>query len=153
MNQESGRSMIEMIGVLAIMGALTGVAFVMITDATASQKQRETVDEVAIIVSKVQDLHRGFDDFSVMDGPRILNMMGKVKNPYGGSYDLMVDSSDSRRFIVSINGLDKSECEALSMYAWTDSVGYRLSDKKQSGATGSCDGANGTNVVQITFGE
>ena len=112
MNQESGRSMIEMIGVLAIMGALTGVAFVMITDATASQKQRETVDEVAIIVSKVQDLHRGFDDFSGMDGPRILNMMGKVKNPYGGSYDLMVDSSDSRRFIVSINGLDKSECEA-----------------------------------------
>ena len=153
MNQESGRSMIEMIGVLAIMGALTGVAFMLIRDATGSQKQREVTDEVTTIMSKVREIHNGYDDFSLMDGDRILSMMHKEQNPYGGTYGLVVDPSNPRQFVVSINGLDQTDCEALSMTAWTDSVGYRLSDKKQSGAVGSCDGDNGTNSVQITFGE
>ncbi|MFQ6744893.1 MAG: hypothetical protein ACLRFN_02845, partial [Alphaproteobacteria bacterium] len=63
------------------------------------------------------------------------------------------DQSNPRQFIVKINGLGQSECDALMAKAWTDSIGYQLSDGKQGGATGSCKGANGTNYVQITYGE
>ena len=153
MNQESGRSMIEMLGVLAIMGALTVGAYALIKDAFESQKQMQGVEEVFVIVNEVRKIHSQYDDFSNMDGEVILNMMEKKHNPYGGTYELTVNPANSRQFILTINGLSKSECQALITRAWTDSVGYKLSDKKESGATGSCDGTGDTNYVQITYGE
>lgn len=153
MNQESGRSMIEMLGVLAIMGALTVGAYALIKDAFESQRQMQGVEEVFVIVNEVRKIHSQYDDFSNMDGEVILSMMEKKHNPYGGTYELTVNPANSRQFILTINGLSKSECQALITRAWTDSVGYKLSDKKESGATGSCDGTGDTNYVQITYGE
>ena len=153
MNQESGRSMIEMLGVLAIMGALTIGAYALIKDAFESQRQMQGVEEVFVIVNEVRKIHSQYDDFSNMDGEVILSMMEKKHNPYGGTYELTVNPANSRQFILTINGLSKSECQALITRAWTDSVGYKLSDKKESGATGSCDGTGDTNYVQITYGE
>ena len=74
------------------------------------------------------------------------------KNPYGGTYELSVNRANTRQFVVSINGLSKSDCEALIIKAWTDSVGYISSDHQESGATGNCVEGN-NNVVSITYGE
>ena len=74
------------------------------------------------------------------------------KNPYGGNYELAVNSLNKRQFIVKITGLSKADCEALVTKAWTDSVGYIASDHKEGGATANCvDGSE--NVVSITYGE
>ena len=154
MNQESGRSMIEMLGVLAIMGVITVGAIGMISTAMRTQKLTAVNDEVVQMVTMVRNIHAEFDDFSNMDGITIFSVIGMSdKNPYGGSYALSVDPSNARQFIVSIDGLAQSECKALVAKAWSDSVGYKLSDGKAGGATGSCDSANGTNSVQIIFGE
>lgn len=153
MNQESGRSMIEMLGVLAIMGLLTVGAYELIKLAFNNQKQMKAVEEIFVIVNEVRTLHSQYDDFSNMNGDVILSMMEKKQNPYGGTYELSVDPSDSRQFILTVNGLSKSECQSLVTRAWSDSVGYQLSGGKQGGATGSCDGTNGTNSVQIVYGE
>jgi hypothetical protein len=94
-----------------------------------------------------------YDDFSNIDNSTIFAAMSvSNKNPYGGTYELVVDPSNSRQFIVRINGLNKSDCEALVTKAWTDSVGYVSSEHKQSGATGNC-GEGNNNVVSITYGE
>ena len=74
------------------------------------------------------------------------------KNPYGGTYELSVDNANPRQFVVSINGLSKSDCQGLVTKAWTDSVGYNTSNHKESGATGNCSDS-GNNVVSITYGE
>jgi hypothetical protein len=153
MNQESGRSMIEMLGVLAIMGLLTVGAYELIKLAFNNQKQMKAVEEIFVIVNEVRTLHSQYDDFSNMNGDVILSMMEKKQNPYGGTYELSVDPSDSRQFILTVNGLSKSECQSLVTRAWSDSVGYQLSGGKQGGATGSCKGTNGTNSVQIVYGE
>lgn len=154
MNQESGRSMIEMLGVLAIMGVITVGAIGMIATAMRTQKLTAVNDEVVQMVTMVRNIHAEYDDFSNMDGSTIFSVIGMSdKNPYGGAYSLSVDPANARQFIVSINGLGQSECKSLVAKAWSDSVGYRLSDGKEGGAIGSCDGANGTNSVQITFGE
>ena len=138
MNQESGRSMIEMLGVLAIMGVLTVGAVGMISTAMRTQKLTEVND----------------DDFSTMNGQTIFGAIGiSRQNPYGGNYELAVNPSDPRQFVVTINGLGQSECESLVAKAWSDSVGYQLSNGKQGGATGSGNGQNGTNYVQIIYGE
>jgi hypothetical protein len=75
------------------------------------------------------------------------------KNPYGGSYVLGVDVSNPRQFVVEITGLTQADCKTLVTKAWSDSVGYKMSDGKVGGAQGSCENKNGTNVVKIVFGE
>ena len=153
MKQESGRSMIEMVGVLAIMGMLTATAFALISLGINRQKQARVTDDVVTIVSGVRSLLGDYDDFSNIDNSTIFAAMSvSDKNPYGGTYELAVNSANPRQFVVKINGLSKSDCEALVTKAWTDSVGYISSDHKEGGATGNCSEGN-TNTVSITYGE
>lgn len=153
MRQESGRSMIEMVGVLAIMGMLTATAFALISLGINRQKQSRVTDDIVTIVSGVRSLLVDYDDFSNIDNSTIFAAMSvSNKNPYGGTYELAVNPSNTRQFIVRINGLSKSDCEALVTKAWTESVGYVASDHKESGATGNCVDGN-DNVVSITYGE
>jgi len=153
MRQESGRSMIEMIGVLAIMGALTATAILTYNYAMSMQKRSTVNENVSTIAIGVRELLKGYDDFSNIDNSTIFAAMSMSnKNPYGGTYELAVDPSNSRQFIVRINGLSKADCEALTTKAWTDSVGYISSNHKESGATGKCIEGN-QNVVSITYGE
>ncbi|MBR4624370.1 MAG: type II secretion system protein [Alphaproteobacteria bacterium] len=153
MRQESGRSMIEMVGVLAIMGMLTATAFALISLGINRQKQARVVDDVVTIVSGVRSLLGDYDDFSNIDNATIFGAISvSNKNPYGGTYELAVDNSNTRQFIVKINGLSKSDCEALKTKAWADSVGYISSDHKESGASANCVDGN-ENVVSIVYGE
>lgn len=154
MFQESGRSMIEMLGVLAIMGVITVGAVGMISTAMRTQKLTTVNDQVVQMVTMVRNLHAEYDDFSNMNGATIFGAIAMSnQNPYGGNYELSVDPSNPRQFVVKIDGLGQSECEALISKAWSDSVGYQLSGGKQGGANGSCKGPNGTNYVQIIYGE
>lgn len=154
MIQESGRSMVEMLGVLAIMGVITVGAVGMISVATNSQKRNTVNDDVMQIVSGVRQLLGQYDDYSHINNATIFGAMGLSNtNPYGGTYSLATDPSNAHQFIVTIDGLSKTDCEYLVTRAWTDSVGYRVSDHKQGGATGNCNAANGRNSVQITYGD
>jgi len=153
MRQESGRSMIEMVGVLAIMGMLTATAFALISLGINRQKQSRVTDDVVTMVSGVRSLLGDYDDFSNIDNSTIFGAMSMSdKNPYGGTYELAVNPSNTRQFIVRINGLSKADCEALVTKAWTESVGYISSNHKEGGATANCVDGN-DNVVSIIYGE
>ena len=154
MKQESGRSMIEMLGVLAIMGVITVGAIAMISTAMRTQKRNTVNDEVTQIVLGVRQLLGEYDDFTNIDNSTIFGAIGMSnKNPYGGTYSLSVDPANSRQFIVGINGLTQSDCEYLATKAWTDSVGYTYSNHSQGGATGDCKNTGTNNSVQIVFGD
>ena len=51
---ESGRSMIEMVGVLAVMGLITAAAFVLITSAMRSQKLSRADDDISALAAGVR---------------------------------------------------------------------------------------------------
>ncbi len=145
MRQESGRSMIEMLGVLAIMGIITVGAITMISYAMRMQKQSAVNDEVYQIVLGVRQLLGEYDDFTRIDNSTIFTALAMSdKNPYGGSYTVSVNPSNTRQFVVTIDGLSESECKALVTKAWTDSV---------DGATGNCVSMGKDNVVSIVYGE
>ena len=145
MNHESGRSMIEMLGVLASMGVITVAAVGMISTAMRMQKRNAVNDEVLQIVTGVRQLLGEYDDFSHIDNNMIFGAIGvSNKNPYGGTYELAVDAANARQFVVTINGLGDSDCQFFTTKAWTGSVG---------GASGNCGGNGDTNVVRITYGE
>ena len=153
-NPESGRSMVEMLGVLAIMGIITVGAITAISFAMRSQKRTAVNDEVAQIVTGVRQLLGEYDDFSNINSATIFGAIGmSAKNPYGGNYTLSVDASNPRQFIVSIEGLAQSDCEFLVTKAWSDSVGYQLSGGTQGGATGTCTNAGNGNSVRIVYGD
>ena len=120
---------------------------------TNRQKQSRVTDDVVTIVSGVRTLLGDYDDFSNIDNDTIFMAMGvSNKNPYGGTYELSVNPSNSKQFIVRINGLNKIDCEALLTKVWTDSVGYNASQHREGGAIGNC-GAEKNNVVSIIYGE
>lgn len=154
MKQESGRSMIEMLGVLAIMGVITVGAIAMISTAMRTQKHNTTNDDVTQMVLGVRQLLGEYDDFSSIDGSTIFGAIGMSnKNPYGGTYTVTVDPSNTRQFVVGIEGLAQSDCEYLATKAWTDSVGYITSNHTESGATGNCKNTGANNSVQIIYGD
>lgn len=154
MKQESGRSMIEMLGVLLIMGVLTVTSVGMISMAMRTQKRATVNDEVIQIVTGVRQLLGEYDDFSHIDNSTIFAAIGmKDKNPYGGKYELAVDPANPNQFIVSITGLSQSDCAAFVTKAWQDSVGYISSGGKEGGAKGTCIDDSINNTVQIIYGE
>lgn len=154
---ESGRSMIEMLGVIAIMGVITIAAVLMISLAMRSQKRNTVQDQIAQITTGVRQLLGDYDDFSRIDNSTIFAAIGiSSKNPYDGKYELAVNPSNKRQFVVSITGLNTSDCQYFLIKAWPDSAGYHASNGKQSGATASpsdCGDNNGRNVIRIIYGE
>ena len=86
MKMESGRSMIEMLGVLAIMGVLTVGAIGLISTAMRTQKRNTVNEEVLQMVTGVRQLLGEYDDFSHIDNTTIFGAIGmSSKNPYGGT--------------------------------------------------------------------
>ena len=90
---ESGRSMIEMVGVLAIMGLLTGGAFVLIKSGLVSQKISRVSDEIDILASSVGTMMAQSDSFSglptaIDKGQNLAKMILKSDgvSPFGGNY-------------------------------------------------------------------
>ena len=143
-----------MLGVLAIMGVITVGAIGMISTAMRTQKRSAVNDDVIQIVTGVRQLLGEFDDYSHINNATIFGAIGmNAKNPYGGTYELNVDPANSRQFIVSINGLSESDCKYFVTKAWSDSIGYQMSNGADGGATGSCTDGNGRNTVYITYGE
>ena len=120
---ESGRSMIEMVGVLAVMGLITAAAFVLITSAMKQQKLSRGDDDVAAIVAGVRLLYNNAEDFSRLTSENsagTLEVLGfaSVKSPYGTPYNLAVDSADPSKFTLSFDADKHSTCVALAGRTW-----------------------------------
>lgn len=134
--QESGRSMIEIIGVLAIMGLMTAAAFVLIRNGMATQKRNAVIDDVSKIMTGVRTLYADYDDLSSLDGAGALAAVGvDEKGPYEGSKYSVAKTKNASdvysRFTVTISGLPARDCTVLAARKWADSV-----EKSSSCGTG-----------------
>ena len=140
--QESGRSMIEIIGVLAIMGLMTVAAFVLIRNGMATQKRNVVIDDVSKIMTGVRTLYADYDDLSSLDGAGALAAMGVDENgPYEDStYSVAAVTGDNpQQFVVTVSGLPARDCIVLASRKWSDAV-----DKDDD-----CDATGGS--VSITY--
>ena len=149
--------MIEMLGVLLVMGVITVAAVQMIGAAMRSQKRTTTLDEVAQIVTGVRQLLGQFDDFTGIDNNTIFAAIGaSSRNQFGGRYELAVNPANRRQFIVTITSLNTSDCEFFRTRAWADSAEFRRTNGRVGGASATpnnCSDGAGNNRIHITFGE
>lgn len=105
--RESGRSMIEMVGVLAIAGLLTAGAFVLVQSGMGSQKRRRALDEINMMAQAVRSLTVESGTFDALPGAAetIRNHAGHtlakalLKNegttPFGGDTYYWVTQADA----------------------------------------------------------
>ncbi len=138
---ESGRSMIEMLGVLAIVGVLTVGAISGYTNAMERFKKTKALEEVNYIVSEMRE--RGISNGSytevLTDSPSdelVTAALGTktVNNPWKGSYTVFSSSASSdaaggtltagAMFGIVISGLPAG-CAGLRSTNFNGSVDYQ----------------------------
>lgn len=154
---ESGRSMVELVGVLSITGLITAGAFVLIRSGMASQKRSRTADEVATIVAGTRALSAEKEDFSnlpaaptsytLTGGPAklagaLLGANAGVATPLSSSsfYAVHQASGDSAKFSVVLSGIPTNDCTTLASRGW------------DSATSVSCPATPGTRLT-ITYGK
>jgi hypothetical protein len=122
----SGRSLIEMLGVMAIGMVMTVAAFSGIQRLRSSMNRQQVIEDVNRFVSEIRGLyagHRGYDRALQANIMGSMNMQGSaIPNPLGGEYRIrMLGSSEpARNFKVTITGLSQSDCIHFAMRHWPD---------------------------------
>ena len=135
--KESGRSMVEIVGVLAMMALMTVGAFVLIRNGMATQKRNTVIDDVSKIVTGIRTLYAEHDDLSKLkdkgdDALAALEI--STSGPYENSvYSVNKDSSDNSRFVITIKNLPKRDCVVLATKKWPESVGTPTSSCTSGG--------------------
>ena len=140
---ESGRSMVEMVGVLAVMGLITAAAFVLIRSGMASQRRNRAIDDVSTIVAGMQNVNVSMLAKNMKEGVEVVaDFEWPVNSPLGGSYSVWWDGSDTSHYYIGIQGVEK--CLALEKIEWPDAqkaqctdYGLELTYSKTSSGSGS----------------
>lgn len=154
---ESGRSMIEMVGVLAIMGLLTAAAFALIQSTMTSQKVAKVSDEIDMLASHARALAAESGNFSslpdieditlgssqepkaIILARRILGKKSADKTFETGDYFLYKDGSE-KKFIIEISPISENDCEMMKYRAYGN------------GATADCSTTDdGVTSLKITY--
>ena len=126
---ESGRSMVEMVGVLAVMGLITAGAFVLMRSGMATQKRNRAVDDVATIVAGMQSVNVSMLEKDIAGGMKtVADFEWPTNSPLGGNYSVYWDGSDATHYNIGIVKVEK--CSALEKLEWPESP------------TAECDGEN-----------
>ncbi|MBQ8785154.1 MAG: hypothetical protein IJZ59_03820 [Alphaproteobacteria bacterium] len=139
-SEQSGRSMVEMLGVLAIIGVLSVGGIAGYSKAMAKFKLSKAMDQVSNVVTNVRTLYSGQPNYSGLDTP-IAIQMGAVGaemlngakttsasvayNAFNGKVFVKAGTS-GQSFFVTFTGLGKEACVALSTADWGSGSGSGL---------------------------
>ena len=125
-SQESGRSMVEMLGVLAIIGVLSVGGIAGYSQAMAKFKITKTIDQVQTIITNLRTLYSGSRKYSAITAAQAYSLGllndetytgSKGLNPYGGN--IVFGTADSgRTFTIEYNGLTPEACVRLATADW-----------------------------------
>ena len=153
MRQESGRSMVEIIGVIAIMALMSAGAFMLIRSGMASQRRSMIIDDVSKIVSGIRSLYSDYDDLATLDGDGAMAAMGVNKNgPDGVTYTVVPvrnSSGEYMLFKVTIGGeLSYQDCMVLGAKSWSGAVASTEDDENP---VADCDVDNEENTIEIKY--
>lgn len=139
-SEQSGRSMVEMLGVLAIIGVLSVGGIAGYSKAMSKFKLSKVMDQVSMVVSNVRTLYSGQPNYSGLTtqvaiqmgaiGTEMLNgkkttSATEAFNAFNGKV-FVEASTDGRSFWVTFTGLGKEACVALGSSDWGSGSGSGL---------------------------
>lgn len=125
MNQESGRSLLEIIGVLAIGAVLLSTSITAYNSINAKQKRMIATENIKDIATKTKTLleYSGYQPVSV----NFLIEAGAIKNtnaPLGGADWSVTSNFDGTEFSVNLVDISYSDCVyfATKKLDWLDHI-------------------------------
>ena len=133
-----GRSMIEMLGVLAIVGVLSVGGIAGYSKAMQKFKINKTIDDISHIVTNIRTLYAQQTTYRGLNNESAIKMgvmpshitsttvrtngyagMWVSPNSFGGEFTIYAPS-DTDVFSIGYYGLPKEVCVALATYDWGD---------------------------------
>ena len=157
---ESGRSMIEMLGVLAIIGVLSVGGIAGYSQAMSKFKVTKTTDQVQTMVTNIRTLFAGQRTYSGLTAANAYTMGiltdetwdgTNASNAYGGSILLNTPNSN-HYFAITYNGLSQDACTRLTMADWGDASSGLVGLIVKGGAQAAGDVTQVTNeTTGLTF--
>ncbi|MCQ2734671.1 MAG: hypothetical protein MJ212_01810 [Alphaproteobacteria bacterium] len=145
---EFGRSMIEMLGVLAIIGVLSVGGIAGYSKAMQKYRVNKAIDEITTIVTGVQRAYVNnktssgwkyeglnvimLETLGLIDSNKVINY-NTAENVFGGRMGVFLDHSyyddeftyaANEMFILYYGGLNKNVCISLSTQNWYNNEGF-----------------------------
>ncbi len=175
--EQSGRSMIEMLGVLAIIGVLSVGGIAGYSKAMTKFKTNKVADNVAMIVTNIRTLYAQQKDYSGLDNKSAVQMgvvpdelytavpsngtsgltnaflgsvvigAGKVSGLDGETAATGSTTGANRGFFVIMNGLPKEACVTLATNDWGSGYSSGLVGIVAAGAAQNADNSQVQSVT------
>ena len=135
--EEAGRSMVEMLGVLAIVGVLSIGGISGYSKAMAKYKVNQTLDQISMLVTNIRSTFGNQASYESLSNTVLVtyglvdNDMshgktdGTLKNAYGGT--ITVSTADSNlAFTVKYENVPTNACANIASSNWGDSAASGL---------------------------
>lgn len=137
---ESGRSMVEMLGVLAIIGVLSVGGIAGYSKAMSKYKINKTVDQVTMLVANIRTMFSSqssygsdFKNSKAVAYGVVPNDMGtgsSLLNPYAGAATIKVSDAsadgDNAAFTITYAAIPQDACRTILTSDWGSDLGSGL---------------------------
>ena len=146
---ETGRSMIEMLGVLAIIGVLSVGGIAGYSKAMNKFKTNQVADNVSMLVANIKTLYAQQKSYNGLDGASAVSM-GVVPDELGTDGSALTNAfngevyigagngtKDNDSFYIVFNGLSREACITLATNDWGSSYSSGLVGMAASGSAAS----------------
>lgn len=134
---ENGRSMVEMLGVLAIIGVLSVGGIAGYSKAMNKYKINKTTDQVSMLVANIRTLFSSQGNYKDLTNamaikfgvvpndmytPKSKGSVTEIKNAFGGTVTIAASGGrakdDNEAFIIEYNGLSSEACITVATGDW-----------------------------------
>lgn len=123
---ESGRSMIEMLGVLAIIGVLSIGGIAGYSKAMGKHRVNKTIDQITQIVSSTRSLFYGHKSYAALNADLVKKGLlfpdelgtGTGTNPFGGDVTISSTGSKNKAFSIEYTQIPEEACIDLITQDW-----------------------------------
>ena len=140
---ESGRSMIEMLGVLAIIGVLSVGGIAGYSKAMNKFKTNKVADNVSMLIANIKTMYAQQNSFEGLGNKTAVDMglvpdelvvnatTGELSNAYNGTVTIseapsLKNGSDKLAFTIQFDGLSREACMTLATNDWGSSYSSGL---------------------------
>ena len=158
-SEQSGRSMVEMLGVLAIIGVLSVGGISGYSKAMAKFKMSKAMDQMSMLVANIRTTYASMATYSGlgtvvarsyglasrdMFGPDSKTANRALVNAFGGNVFVDAISNNgiaATGFAIVYNGLDREACMGLATADWGSAglIGMTISNADSASATASTE--------------
>ncbi len=135
---ENGRSMVEMLGVLAIIGVLSAGGLAGYSKAMFKHKLNTTMDQLTMLVTNIRTMYGTQDNYTGLNPGQAIklgiipaamrNGASALVNPFKGVVNIATTTSKTgaptdTAFVVTYSGLPSEACIALATADWGSGAG------------------------------